>query len=640
MEHDCSKSDERYAQRNLAKDDRLSRWLLEEFYNNQREGICIHQLLLDEAGEPTDYRILAANPACESILGIATDAAVGQLASDVYGAGEAPYLREYATAVSSGSTTRFDVFFLPMGRHLDISIVPLKEKRFATLFSDITERKQAEPKLFRTSQVLRMLSAGTKLLLHASTLDELLHGMCQILVGTGEYLLAWVGRAEGREAKAIVPVAHAGHEEGFLQKVDLSWRSGPSGHLPELDCMQEKRPIVVSDILSDCRYERYRDDVLSRGYASSVAFPLIIGGSVWGTLAIYASEPDALDADERTILQEMADNIASGIEAFQRRTELVASENLHRAVFETASAGIALIEEDTTIALVNAAFETLSRYSKEELEGKKSWTEFVVPEDLESMAEHHKARRSDRGAAPAEYSFGFVNRNGQRREVLVAVDMVSGTRRSVASLVDITDLKMAEASLRRALDSLIQVLGSTAASRDPYTAGHQERVTSLAVAVAQEMELPDECVQGIRNAGIVHDIGKMSVPAEILSKPTTLTATEYALIKVHPVVAFDILKDVAFPWPIADIILQHHERMDGSGYPAGLQGEEIRLEARILAVADVVEAMASHRPYRPALGIDAALQEIMDNKGTKYDAEVVEACLRVFESGYTFAPAE
>jgi PAS domain S-box-containing protein/putative nucleotidyltransferase with HDIG domain len=309
-------------------------------------------------------------------------------------------------------------------------------------------------------------------------------------------------------------------------------------------------------------------------------------------------------------------------------------------VFETASAGIALIEEDTTIALVNTAFETLSGYSKEELEGKKSWTEFIVPEDLEAMTEHHKARRSDRDAAPVEYSFGFVNRDGQRREVLVAVDMVSGTRRSVASLLDITDLKKAEASLRQSLDSLIQVLGSTAASRDPYTARHQERVTSLAMAVAQEMELPDECVQGIWHAGIVHDIGKMSVPAEILSKPTTLTATEYELIKVHPAVAFDILKDVAFPWPIADIILQHHERIDGSGYPAGLQGEEIRLEARILAVADVVEAMASHRPYRPALGIEAALQEITDNKGTKYDAEVVEACLQVFESGYTFAPAE
>jgi PAS domain S-box-containing protein len=640
MEHGSSKSDEKCTQCNPARDDRLSRWLLEGFYSNQREGICIHELLSDKAGIPTDYRILAANRACESILGIAVDAAVGQLASELYGAEEAPYLTEYAKVVSAGSTTHFEAFFPPMGKHFDILIVPLKEKRFATLFSDITERKQAEPKLFRTSQALKMLSVGTKLLVRASTLDELLHGMCLILVGTGGYRLAWVGRAEGREAKVIVPVAHAGHEEGFLQEVDLPWGSGPSGHLPELDCMQEQCPIVASNIRSDRRYAACREELLSRGYASSIALPLIIGGSVWGTLAVYASEPDAFDADERAILQEMADNIASGIEGFQRQTELVASENLHRAVFETASAGIALIEEDTTIALVNTAFETLSGCSKEELEGKKSWTEFVVPEDLASMTEHHKARRSDRDAAPAEYSFGFVNRDGQRREVLVAVDMVSGTRRSVASLLDITALKKAEASLREMLDSLIRVLGSTTASRDPYTAGHQERVTSLAVAIAQEMVLSDECVQGIRHAGIVHDIGKMSVPAEILTKPTTLTATEYELIKVHPVVAFDILKDVAFPWPVADIILQHHERIDGSGYPAGLQGEEIRLEARILAVADVVEAMASHRPYRPALGIEAALQEIRDNKGTKYDAEVVEACLRVFESGYTFATAE
>jgi PAS domain S-box-containing protein len=640
MEHDRLKPDGKYAQRNPTKDDRLSRWLLEEFYSNQREGICIHELLLDEAGEPTDYRVLAATPAYESILGIAVDDAVGQLASELYGAGEAPYLREYARTVSTGSTMQFETFFPPMGQHFDILVVPLKEKRFATLFSDITDRKQAEQKLFKTSQALRTLSAGNQLLVRVSDLNALLQGMCQILTSTGGYRLAWVGRAEAGEPRRIVPVVHAGHEEGFLEEIDLSLSDSASGRLPELDSIQEQRPIVISNILSDRRYGAYKEQALSRGYASSVAFPLVVHEDVWGTLAIYAAEPDAFDVDQRSILKEMAGDIAFGIEAIQRKSQLEESENLHRAVFETASAAIALIEEDTTIALANPAFETLSGYSKAEIEGKKSWTQFVVPEDLERMKEYHKARRGHRGDAPTEYSFGFVDRGGRRREVLLSVDVVPGTKRSVASLLDITSRKEAEDALRQAMVSLIEVLGYTVASRDPYTAGHQERVTSLAIAIAQEMRLSDEVVQAIRHAGIIHDIGKISVPAEILTKPTRLTPTEYELIKTHPMVAFDILKNVAFPWPIADIVLQHHERIDGSGYPAGLKGEEIRLEARILAVADVVEAMASHRPYRPALGTDAALQEIRDNKGTKYDAEVGEACLLVFESGYTLAHAE
>jgi HD-GYP domain-containing protein (c-di-GMP phosphodiesterase class II) len=151
------------------------------------------------------------------------------------------------------------------------------------------------------------------------------------------------------------------------------------------------------------------------------------------------------------------------------------------------------------------------------------------------------------------------------------------------------------------------------------------------------MGLPEDQVDGLRMAGIVHDLGKIAVPAEILSKPTKLSNIELALIKVHPQTSYDILKDIDFPWPVAEIVFQHHERMDGSGYPRGLKGDEIFLEARILMVADVVEAMASHRPYRPALGIDKALEEISQNKGILYDPEVVEVCLRLFRNkGYRF----
>jgi PAS domain S-box-containing protein len=207
---------------------------------------------------------------------------------------------------------------------------------------------------------------------------------------------------------------------------------------------------------------------------------------------------------------------------------------------------------------------------------------------------------------------------------------------------NITERKRAEAKLQQTLESLknavgatIQVMVSAVEMRDPYTAGHQHRSADLARAIATEMGLPQDKIDGIRMASSIHDIGKLSIPAEILTKPTKLTSIEFSLIKEHSRIGYEMLKDVESPWPLAQIVYQHHERMDGSGYPRNLKGDEILMEARIMAVADVVEAMASHRPYRPGLGIDAALAEIEKNKGIFYDNTVANACLKLFrEKGY------
>jgi PAS domain S-box-containing protein len=209
--------------------------------------------------------------------------------------------------------------------------------------------------------------------------------------------------------------------------------------------------------------------------------------------------------------------------------------------------------------------------------------------------------------------------------------------RSTGTVQDITEQKQTEEqlqqtleSLRNALNTTIQVMVSAVEIRDPYTAGHQMRVASLAHAIAAEMGLPQEKIDGVCMVGTIHDIGKLSIPAEILSKPTKLTEIEFSLIKEHARRGFEMLKDVESPWPLAEIVHQHHERINGSGYPRHLKGEEIHIEARILAVADTVEAMASHRPYRAGLGIDAALEEIETNKGTLYDADAADACQRLF----------
>jgi len=179
-------------------------------------------------------------------------------------------------------------------------------------------------------------------------------------------------------------------------------------------------------------------------------------------------------------------------------------------------------------------------------------------------------------------------------------------------------------------ESTIQTIATMVDIRDPYTAGHQRRVAKLACAIAEELGLPRQQIEGIRVAALIHDIGKMYVPADILSKPGKLSEMEFNLIKTHPGISYEILKGMEFPWPLAEIIRQHHERLDGSGYPESRQGKDILLEARILSVADVVEAMCSHRPYRAALGIDKALEEISRSKGIIYDTEVVEACVKLF----------
>lgn len=194
----------------------------------------------------------------------------------------------------------------------------------------------------------------------------------------------------------------------------------------------------------------------------------------------------------------------------------------------------------------------------------------------------------------------------------------------------ISGLEKTIATLQMALEGVIQTLTIASEARDPYAAGHQRRVTDLATSIAKEMGLPENVVAGIRMASLIHDIGKLRIPAEILNKPAKINDLEFQLVKTHPEVGYDILINIDFPWPVADIVLQHHERMNGSGYPGKLKGSDILIEARIINVADVVEAMASHRPYRPPLGIEKSLEQISKNRGILYDDEVVDACLKLF----------
>jgi putative two-component system response regulator len=227
----------------------------------------------------------------------------------------------------------------------------------------------------------------------------------------------------------------------------------------------------------------------------------------------------------------------------------------------------------------------------------------------------------------------FVTKPYQREELLMRVQThleITRLRNRLESLVDERTNE-----LRSSMLAFVTAIASTVEMRDPYTAGHQRRTAHLASAIAKELQLPDYLIEGLNLASVVHDIGKIKIPAEILCKPGRLDELEFGLIKRHPETGYEILKSIDFPWPIANIVLQHHERLDNSGYPHGLTGDEILFEAKILSVADVVEAMSSHRPYRAGLGVEAALNEITLHKGVLYDASVVDACLILFkEKGY------
>jgi PAS domain S-box-containing protein/putative nucleotidyltransferase with HDIG domain len=339
--------------------------------------------------------------------------------------------------------------------------------------------------------------------------------------------------------------------------------------------------------------------------------------------------------------RDLKTTIEMALYKFRMEKMLRESERKYRGVVENAHDAI-YIQTANGFQYVNPAFEELTGFKKEEIcNGKFNFWNSIHPDDRK-MVKERKEEGKRKEEKSSSFQFRIIARTGTIRVVDANTIDLGETEqmKEIGILRDVTERIDAEMEkrrglerLRRALEATIQALAAAVEMRDPYTAGHQRRVTDLACSIAKEMGLPQERMEAIQMAGIIHDIGKILVPSEILSKPGKLSDAAFNMIKTHPQAGYDILKSIEFPFPVAQIVLQHHERMDGSGYPAGLTGKKILLEARILAVADVVEAMASHRPYRPVLGLNKALEEITKNKGTLYDSQAVDAFLRLFERG-------
>jgi PAS domain S-box-containing protein len=341
-------------------------------------------------------------------------------------------------------------------------------------------------------------------------------------------------------------------------------------------------------------------------------------------------------------------NIHDVTDRKQAEEALRKSETKYRHLVEDAHEGIFQSTVEGRHITVNQAFANILGYESPEDVVKNindiAHQVYVNPEDRAKILQAIDKEGSVKG-----YEAEFYRKDGSKTWVSINMHAIRDDQGHLLYYQgidqDVTDRKKMEKErhenierLRRSLGATINAMAVTVETRDPYTAGHQRRVADLARAIASEMKLTSEQIDGIRMASMIHDIGKISIPSEILAKPTKLTELEFSLIKTHSQSGYNILKDIDFLWPVAQIILQHHERINGSGYPNGLMGKQILLESQILAVADVVEAISSHRPYRPAFGINIALNEITKNRGILYNPDIVDACLRLFgEKFFKFA---
>ena len=343
---------------------------------------------------------------------------------------------------------------------------------------------------------------------------------------------------------------------------------------------------------------------------------------------------------KQEILIQYANLLAQLCARKRAEEKLRASEGRLWGILETVQLAALTLDIRGEVTFVNDYLLRMMDCAREEVVGR-DWFDNFLPEEEKQPVREYLLDLMTRKTTTLHHENRILARSNDPRLIAwnnIVLRNLEGQVTGVASIgVDITELRRQGAALRKMVQDLKQSLDGTVTAmaraveiRDPYTAGHQRRVSALACAIALRMERPKAEIETLRVAGLLHDIGKLAVPAEILGKPARLNRAEVALVQAHTEVGYDILKDTALPPEVALVALQHHERLNGSGYPQGLAGDAIPLLSRIMAVADVVEAMSSHRPYRPALGVPAALDEITGNRGILYCEDAVDACLRAF----------
>ena len=527
---------------------------------------------------------------------------------------------------------------------LKVGIISGTKKSVASLM-DITERRQAEEKIKHLNLVLRAIRSVNQLIVKEKNRERLLKGACNNLIETRGYYGAWIALLD--KSGKLETYAEAGIGKVFLPIVEILKK----GKLTVCGqkALKQQEVVTIKDPASTCPECPL---VKQHSGRRAMTIRLEYSGKVYGFMSVSTPAHIADDQEEQSLLKEVAGDIAFGIHNIELDKERIqAEENMKKAkdelqmIMDSVPAIIFYKDLEGRIIRANKALADSLKVSLKDIIGKTK-EDFLPKEEAENI------RKYDREV---------IISGKPRTNIIESYDTPEGTRWAITDKIPYKDkngkiigvvnlskditirikteqkLQQSYQKLKKTMDAALETMSKIIEAKDPYTAGHQQRVSELSIAIAKELHLSQDKIEGIRVASIIHDIGKIGLPSEILSKPSRLNDIEFSLIKRHSQMGYDILKTIDFSYPVAGIVLQHHERLNGSGYPNHLKGDEISLEARILGVADVVEAISSHRPYRAALGIEKALEEISQNKGILYDPEVVDACLKLFkEKGFKF----
>jgi len=579
-----------------------------------------------------DSVYVSCNASFARAVGVRRDQCAGKTDFDFFAREQADaYRADDKRIMETGRTEELEQESLRDGQEAWVQTIktPIRQEDgsivgILSVFHDITKRKRAEQQIKRRSEALAVLNrTGQALsrLTPPSEIVELLYtNIGQVLDARNLYIALY---DEANQSITFPVYTTNGERRASVSR--------PLGNGLAEYVIRSKAPLLIPRNHAAFLAEQGIESALGTPSKCFLAVPMQVGERVTGVIAIQDYErEDVYDASHMELLCTLAAQGAIALENARLFEVLRESEERYATLFRDAAEGILVADVETKrFVLANPAICHMLGYSEEEM--LRLGVEDIHPAESLGLA-LSQFEAEARGELPIPAELTCWGKSGSIIHVdVTAGSMVLNQRRcSVGFFSDVTDRRNVRAVLRRSLEATLSTLGHITESRDSYTAGHQRRVADLAVAIARELGCSGTECETLRIAGMIHDIGKLSIPAEILAKSSALTPIEEELIQTHPQTAYEILAEVAFPGPVAEIVLEHHERLDGSGYPRALTGEQILREARILAIADVIEAMASHRPYRAALGLDVALSEIEQNAGRLYDADAVQACLRLF----------
>jgi len=572
----------------------------ESILNNLSEGI----LELD-----LNNKMVYANYYAQLLTGVGEEELLGSCFTELFEDPHRMRVKDMLNLIDKGpQEISEDLPVMLKGKLVSLSIFPVNEEEhnsIIVIINDVTQRKKAE-------QALAEQKDFSEKMIENSAVPT-------FVINTKHEIIIWNKACEELTGiKASEMIGTDNHWMGFYDH--------KRPHVA--DIVLDRTPGSMSEYYGNYKKSAFADEGLqAEGWYAN------LGGKkryiFFDAAPIYSSKGKMVGAIET--LHDITDR-RHAIDALRK------SEKKYRDLYDFLPIPVYEMDLEANITSANKAMYKALGYKEDDIEKGLNARHILSSQDHDNSEENIQRLLNEEKAEGAEFTLKRKDGSLFPAIIISSISTLWGKPRDIRGVVvDITERKLFEhelnetaEKLRKNLIGTMQTLSLTIETRDPYTSGHQKAVSKLARSIAQEIGLSADTIDNIRMAGAIHDIGKMAVPAEILSKPGRLTNIEMSLIRTHAESGYNILKDAELPYPIAEITLQHHERMDGSGYPQGLKGDQILFEARIISVADVVEAISSHRPYRAALGIDIALEEIEKNKGLFYDVQVADACLRLF----------